>query len=137
VDAGSGAELLRRAAALIRERATSATPGPWKALCDGYGDTSGGRSHKDRRDLLWVRSGLTNAGDVVTTYGQWTERSEHDVLHIAGMHPAVALAVADLLDAESFVAAGREAAAPSPGYSGSTYQALSIACAYLGEPVPS
>ena len=128
------ADLLRRAAALMRERAEAATPGPWEALADGYGDTSGGRSHEDRRDLLWVRSGPTNKGDIVSTYGQWTERSEFDVLHIASWHPAVALAVADWLD----VAAEAEhidfSEPPrNPRDRVMVYKALAVARAYLGE----
>lgn len=94
----SPAVLLREAASKMRELAEAATPGPWRALCDGYGDTSGGTAEHERRDLLWVRHGDTNVGDVVSTYGNWNARSEADVLHIAAWHPAVALAVADWLD---------------------------------------
>lgn len=67
------AETLRRAAALMRERAEAATSGPWER----------------NGDDIWM------PGDViaVTTCRDVTA----DVDHIASWHPIVALAVADSL----------------------------------------
>lgn len=129
----SPAVLLREAASKMRELAQAATPGPWRALCDGYGDTSGGTAEHERRDLLWVRHGDTNVGDVVSTYGNWNARSEADVLHIAAWHPEVALAVADWLD---HAAARAECKIANGGGEGPVWShehdALSVARVYLG-----
>lgn len=66
------ADVLRKAAALMRERAEAATGGPWLA----YGHT------------------VEGAGTVY-----FDKHSLHgDADHIASWHPAVALAVADWLD---------------------------------------
>src|SRR5450755_4470191 len=70
----TSAETRRRAAHLMRERAMEATPGPWE--------------HDDAEviaDQESVVDGLNPANAV----------------HIAGMHPGVALALADWLDAEA------------------------------------
>ena len=74
------AETLRRAAALMRERAEAATTHPF------------GRS--------WTAS---PHGDVHTGYSEWICDSADGgtAEHIASWHPAVALAVADWLDAEA------------------------------------
>jgi hypothetical protein len=69
------AELMTRAAALMRERANAATPGPWL-------NRRGPREHVVRAD----------GGSVADTV--WRE----DRRHIASWHPVVALAVADWLD---------------------------------------
>jgi hypothetical protein len=75
------ADLLRRAAALLRERGTAATPGPW----------AGVRGSPPR---AWVlRPGGT--GIVERQYSGTLA----DIDFIALMHPPVALALADLLDA--------------------------------------
>jgi hypothetical protein len=82
-------EEIRRAAALMRERATKATPSPWEAE--------------------------ENTAVVAPNYGDdgWTvfydeDAHRRDITHIASWHPAVALAVADLLDT---LAVGIESAA--------------------------
>ena len=49
----SPAVLLREAASRMRALAQAATPGPWRAFCERYGDTSGGTAEHERRDLLW------------------------------------------------------------------------------------
>ncbi len=70
-------ETLREAARLMRERAQSATPGPWQSFF--------GRVRRDGTDLFLT----TTAGD----YG--------DSPYVASWHPTVALAVADWLDDEA------------------------------------
>lgn len=96
------AETLRRAAALMRERAEAATPGPWAT----------GRSSDDmpafvRKPGWWVIASRTDDGDA------------H---HIASWQPLVALAVAEWLD--------HEAEMHEMEYD--TTHALAVAGAYLG-----
>jgi len=70
------AEILRRAAALMRSRAEGATPGPWS-----YSD-----------EAVWAAPGFGQiCGMGLAGNG----------VHIASWHPAVALAVADWLEAEA------------------------------------
>lgn len=73
------ADILRRAAALMRERADMATPGPWNF-------THG----MDARYMVLAKD---EPSFVVKGAGH------PDGEHIASWHPTVALAVADLLDA--------------------------------------
>lgn len=78
--------LIRRVAAIIRERATNATPGDWADSSEvGHG------FHVDS----------THEGHTYTV--AWTGDDEEstayqDMLHIAGMQPTVALALADWLE---------------------------------------
>jgi hypothetical protein len=94
---------LRAAADTLDRHADAATPGPWQALCDGYGDTTYGRSEDERRDLTWVRSGRTNAGDIVSTQAMPgdSRQRQADAAFIAVMDPALAKTVAALLRAEA------------------------------------
>lgn len=71
----SGLDELRAATAQMRARAQAASPGPWVAHPDG---------------LVWA----DRLGDPVSG-----SECLEDAEHIAGWHPPVALAVADLLDA--------------------------------------
>ena len=71
------AETLRRAAALMRERAEAATPAPWEFDAE------------DMYPGVWSDSG--SAGTWVVS--EWGTR-EANATHIASWHPAVALAVA-------------------------------------------
>lgn len=109
------AELLREAAALMRSRAQVATPGPWEA---------GER-------IVWRPSSIHDI-DIVTDGddGRGGVRSPENAEHIASWHPAVALAVADWLDAE----ADLDECARSLGARGLTEDAHSVkvARAYLG-----
>lgn len=74
------AEVLRRAAALMRERAEAATPGPWTC----FGD-----------HLVWPSEKGPAANDpILAMVGPDHDDSSE---HIASWHPAVALAVADWL----------------------------------------
>lgn len=106
-------DLLRRAASLMRERAEAATPGPWTV-----------KPHGARHDCMTVRG----VGDEHVAYYTGTP----DAAHIAAMHPAVALAVADWLDAASAKAEAVEASGLTfGGVEGKP--ALAVARAYLGE----
>jgi hypothetical protein len=77
------ADLLRRAAALMRERAEAATPGEWAAY----------RSGSVAARVPGQRIAETVANTFPTGNGP-----KHNAAHIASWHPAVALAVADWLD---------------------------------------
>jgi len=80
------AETLRAAAALMRSRAEAATPGPWEC----YGD-----------HLVWPSDKGPAANDpILAMVGEAHDDSTH---HIASWHPAVALAVADWLNACALV----------------------------------
>ena len=70
-------ETLREASRLMRKRAEAALPGPWR--------TDGARVWAvDRHLSVVVKS--------------FVDEDDQDFPHIASWHPAVALAVADLLD---------------------------------------
>jgi len=103
----SEVETLRRAAALMRERALPATPGPWVA--DGL-------------------EGTLSAPDGGVLHVQmW---SDADAEHIASWHPSVALAVADLLDAVAR-AVDLSGAAHHPEAMSITARATAVARAHL------
>lgn len=105
-------DTLRRAAALMRERAEAATPGPWEAQQDG----SGG---------WWIEAPYTaTIAELDIDYSV----PQADAEHIAGMHPAVALAVADWLDTVA-----RLMEHGDPGGPLLQKRALAVAHAYLGE----
>jgi hypothetical protein len=73
------AEVLRRAAALMRERANEAVPSPW---------------HIDRT-LGWD----CVEGNGAVYVAEFGTKPDPNAEHIASWHPAVALTVADLFDA--------------------------------------
>jgi hypothetical protein len=107
------AEILRKAAALMRERAEAATSGPW-ALASVSGQ--GFAVHRGEHTTVSLFS------------------ASYDAEHIASWHPAVALAVADWLEAEAVAHSGEifddwdaaTACCRMPA-------ALAVARAYLGE----
>ena len=114
------ADLLREAAAKMRERAEAATPGPW----EHYGDC-----------IVWPSEKGPAANDpVLAMVGP-----AHDGCgaHIASWHPAVALAVADWLWETANlieVHAGTECAEPCLHPTCRVIdRALAVARAYLGE----
>lgn len=120
----SPAAVLRRAAALMRERAGAATPGPWEHPLD-YDVTHGYRREGSVHVATWIASCDAGDGDISD------EQAMANADHIASWHPGVALAVADWLDTvitttERFPVTG----------SGTIHAALRIARAYLGEKVP-
>ena len=99
------AEELCQAAALMRERAEAATPGPWER-CQWYGYKVVGRV--DWGEGYGVRPATVGHADPapgasrptrVESVIESTNARNGD--HIASWHPAVALAVADWLEAEA------------------------------------
>lgn len=78
-DIGTDVALIRRAAALMRERAEAATftASPWGV---------------DEVGAVWAQESDGQSIPIST------RSTDADAEHIASMHPAVALAVADLLD---------------------------------------
>lgn len=83
------AELLRRAAALMRARAEAASPGPWSVNVE-HG--------RDYTDEAWSNTDVTaDDGKSAAWYCDEQEGVEN-AEHIASWHPAVALAVAKALD---------------------------------------
>lgn len=108
----TGADLLRAAGALMRERARKATPGPW-----------GDPTNINYGDFGWYVPGCP-AGESPDD-----EQGRADTTHIASWHPAVALAVADWLDNQ----AGAQHVGHGCRYDHSAH-ALAVARAYLGHP---
>lgn len=116
--------VIREAARLMRERAKAACPGPWftndqsaryggivAASCDGHPEDRGYGGHLIGESMSPVNKE-----------------------YIASWHPAVALTVADWLDAQArdlASAEGKRGACDSPG---DVDMALRVARAYLGEP---
>lgn len=98
------AETLRRAAALMRERARDAIDSPWDAV-------------QGSRGTWWVER--PNTADIAEQVCDGPTAA-----HIASWHPAVALAVADWLD--------HEALRLTRGW-GALPHALNVAHAYLRE----
>lgn len=124
-----GAETLRRAAALMRERAEAATPGPWR--------------HTDSEAANDVWNGgivvvSTDGDPIANCEDEWYEPDPgepapvNDAEHIASWHPAVALAVADWLEAEA-ESHRADVVGPFPSGCCRMSQALAVARAYLGE----
>ena len=110
----SAAETLRRAAALMRERAEAATSGPWLADRVHSGGVMG--------VAVTAPVELTADGSIIGVTDIVVPADGH---HIASWHPAVALAVADWLDEAADVA-------DMNGFIESD-AALAVARAYLGE----
>jgi hypothetical protein len=143
---------LREAAKLMRERAEAATPGPWERPLDvrhknfvmaalpegeqgsyksgsipaGFASHKGptGRYAGQRERVSVVSAAIWSIG------GFMRKRSGRDLDYIAGMHPAVALAVADWLDNEAQAAEAIPAGSPVLGPL--IRHALAVARAYLG-----
>lgn len=101
------AETLRKAAALIRERAEDATASPWSSGLTGIYGTD---------QQIYIARWDDDSGTPVTA----------DRLHIASWHPTVALTVADWLD---WMADGWSW---NPQPIGVERHALAVARAYLG-----
>lgn len=120
----SGAETLRRAAALMRERAEAASPGPWS--CDG-------KSGIDDLHFGHVGLPVLRGPHGPNSYGP----SLADTQHMAGMDPPVALALAAWLEYEAERFFNAYDASPSVRYIAITPRehnlAMDIANAYLGE----
>ena len=118
----SDADLLRRAAALMRERAEAATSGPWE-----FRPRRGFESMRDNPATIGF---LDTAGYfVMLREGTWT--TEADMTHVVSWHPAVALAVADWLDAEA-ASHRADLVGPFPSACCRMSQARAVARAFLG-----
>jgi hypothetical protein len=87
------AELLREAAALMRERAEGATLGPWHPATTGV-------ECGDHWSVIEYPA-MNPVARVPSDDGGNDDQREPDARHIASWHPAVALAVADWLDREA------------------------------------
>jgi hypothetical protein len=95
----SDMEEICQAAALMRQRAQAATPGPW--LWDG-GAYDGSRGV----GCVWTTAPSVLGGTIATAdmndlYPRSGYSPQGDMKHIASWHPVVALAVADWLDHEA------------------------------------
>lgn len=122
------AEILRRAAALMRERAEAAMPGPWvRSGSSIETDHSCSLSH-DCWPVADTYSGRKPDGSQ-----QSPSRLRDDAEHIASWHPAVAIAVADWLDVHAGDLASSGGHLPSCDSPGDVEHALAVARAYLGE----
>lgn len=122
-------ELLRRAASLMRERAEAATPGPWR-FTDSEAVTD-----------VWTGGMVVVSSDrdpIANVQDEWYENDPdepatvNDATHIASWHPAVALAVADWLDATVAAHDGPDCYDPH-GLCPEAHAALDLARVYLGE----
>lgn len=118
------AEMIERAAALMRERAEASWPGPWDLETEvgGFGPVA---------CVLMPLPGHKGARTGLTSYIPLGTQDAETAAHIASWHPLVALAVADWLHQEAINAGayanhGNWLGVPSE-------HALKIACAYLGE----
>jgi hypothetical protein len=114
---GQPAGNLRRAATLMRERATAASPGPWHQLCLGS------------EGCQVLNDGHLRDRKHVSFSGRKEWKADHaDAEYIAGVDPGVALAAADWLETEARMCDVR---GNSP--EGHTFHALAVARAFLGE----
>lgn len=120
------ADLLREAAAKMRERAEAATSGPW------FGVTGPGGYPNE------VRTGDGSDAGLPVLFERRRIGTSHymrgaDAHHIASWHPAVALAVADWLERDAQmierVPESIDPATPERVYA----RAFAVARAYLGE----
>jgi hypothetical protein len=89
------AGLLRQAASLMRERAEAATPSPWARGIEFAAPSE--VWHEGDAETLMV----CDTADAYSAENRPGELALEDAEHIASWHPAVALAVADWLDAEA------------------------------------
>lgn len=109
------AVVLRRAASLMRERATAATN--VTGASDWFAETRGMHFAGE--------FGIRSSGGFVAG-----DTSEEEAEHIASWHPAVALAVADWLDDLAY----RIVLSRQLRHEDEERAALAVARAYLGEP---
>lgn len=133
-------DALRRTAALLVERAESATRGPWVSRQEH------GRDHTDEG---WSSVAVTSVAgvDVADTAlpGDERERAVEDAEHIAALHPLVSLALAPLLErlaaradmVLSSVGSPMVGAAVAGAHIVGYVEAVSFARAYLGEEDPT
>jgi hypothetical protein len=109
-------EEIRRAAALMRERAQAATPGPWRVGPEG----------SEGSYLLPSLGGIRERSRFIGILnGRVQPEDGHNAAHVASWHPVVALAVADWLDGTA------DATESEPEHYPVDLQALAVARAYL------
>lgn len=111
-------ETLRRAAALMRERAEAAADGRWAVE---VAQSNG------------IPNMVITADTAMVVADTYDKPHQHDAEHIASWHPAVALAVADWLNiaAADLVAYANDETQPFDPTA--INKALVVARAYLGE----
>jgi len=123
------ADILRRAAAKLREHATAATPGPWEHVGWIVGAPEPTTFSGCGQVITWAEG--VEAGDICAPSGDLYPRSGYspreDMAYVALMHPPVALAVADVL----------EAAAAAPFGTLWPTGVIAVARAILREPAPA
>jgi hypothetical protein len=97
------ADTLRRAAALLREHATAATPGPWRQHDTHLGALGGHTATvlSGERNTTELRAWLPSMSQE-----PWDEQRNvwADAAYMALMHPGVGAALAELLETEAAVA---------------------------------
>lgn len=123
------AEVLREAAALMRERAEAATPGPW------FTHEEHGRDYADEGWSYVATITRSGAEVTATAYPGGPDHghdAQADAEHIASWPPAVAFAVADWLEFYAFTFESREAAKGDVPSAAVNPFALAVARAYLG-----
>lgn len=118
-------ETIREAAALMRERAEAATQGRWESL------------ERGDRLVAWRMDPSGEFDDDFEYVVDEPMSNGANAEHIASWDPAVALAVADMLDAEArayevFVGSRRAVGDVRPEVPETTQRALTAALAYLG-----
>lgn len=141
-DTATHADTLRQAAQLIRANAEAATDGPWTTSLVWSPD-----SHATSGIYSTAHPAGSTASEVVASGRRNTKgfggiRNPRDARHMAAWQPAVALAVADWLDAEASIhemvtAAGITVRAHTSGkftvnaLESTLPQALAVARAYI------
>lgn len=121
------AEILRRAAALMRERAKAAR------MADGAASWAA-IPGLDPADNGWIVAHEPTDADYDTTVARVIYDYEGYVSrHIASWHPTVALAVADWIEGHASDLASSGGSLSSCDSPGDVQQALAVARAYLGE----
>lgn len=105
------ADLLRRAAKVLREAAEGATPGPWEHV-DYQGGPHLEVTYMGCGSIITMGEGVVG-GNIAAPDGDLYPRSGYspfeDMRYIALMHPPVALALADVLDFHAAALNGMEA----------------------------
>jgi hypothetical protein len=115
--AESPADEIRRAAALVREKAEAASPGPWHEMCMGS------------EGCQVINDGHLRERKHVSFSGRKEWKADHaDAEYVAGMDPLVALAVAGWLESLDGIEWSEH-----HSYSDELMYALKVARAYLGE----
>lgn len=115
---------IRTAAGRMRQTALAATPGPWQHMCMG----------SEGCLVLRATGTLRERGrGRVAKFGQKDWQTDHlDATYVTGMHPLVALAVADWLEDVADDVDSRPAEPCGCVLNDYYHQALAVARAYLG-----